>query len=67
MEGDWVKIYSSGKQYEIELIHGLLDENDIPSIIMNKQDSAYLFGEFELYVDRSMILKAKTLIQNIGQ
>jgi hypothetical protein len=67
MDNDWVKIYESGKQYEIELISGLLEENEIESVIMNKQDSVYLFGEYELYVKREEILKAKTLIQNIDQ
>ena len=67
MDNDWVKIYESGKQYEIEIISGLLNENDIESVIMNKQDSVYLFGEYELYVKREEILRAKTLIQNIGQ
>jgi hypothetical protein len=67
MENDWVKIYECGKQYEIEIISGMLEENEIESVIMNKQDSVYLFGEYELYVKRDEILKAKTLIQNIGQ
>ena len=67
MDNDWVKIYASGKQYEIEIIRGLLEEHDIESVVMNKQDSVYLFGDYELYVKREEILRAKTLIQNIGQ
>jgi hypothetical protein len=67
MDNDWVKIYESGKQYEIEIISSLLQESEIESVIMNKQDSVYLFGEYELYVKRDDILRAKTLIQNIGQ
>jgi hypothetical protein len=66
MEHDWVVIFTSGKQYEIEMISGMLSEHDIESVIVNKQDSAYLFGEFELYVNRDEILRAKTLIQNIN-
>jgi hypothetical protein len=67
MDNDWVKIYSSSKQYEVEIISGMLEENGIESVIMNKQDSIYLFGEYELYVMRDEILRAKTLIQNIDQ
>ncbi len=67
MDNDWVKIYESSKQYEAEIISGMLEENEIECIIMNKQDSVYLFGEIELYVKREEILRAKTLIQNINQ
>jgi hypothetical protein len=65
MENDWVVIFTTSKQYEAEMINGLLSENEIESVVVNKQDSAYLFGEFELYVNRNEILRAKTLIQNI--
>jgi hypothetical protein len=67
MDNDWVKIFSSSKQYEVEIINGMLEENGIESVIMNKQDSNYFFGEYELYVMRDEILRAKTLIQNIDQ
>ena len=65
MENDWVVIFTTSKQYEAEIINGLLTENEIESVVVNKQDSAYLFGEYELFVNREDILKAKTLIQNI--
>jgi hypothetical protein len=65
MESDWVVIFTTGKQYEAEIINGLLTENEIESVVVNKQDSLYLFGEYELFVKREDILRAKTLIQNI--
>jgi hypothetical protein len=65
MENDWVVIFTTSKQYEAEIINGLLSENEIESVVVNKQDSSYLFGEYELFVNRDDILRAKTLIQNI--
>jgi hypothetical protein len=65
MQNDWVVIFTATKQYEVELVHGMLLENEIESIIVNKQDSSYLFGECELLVQRDDILMAKTLIQNL--
>ena len=65
MQNDWVVIFTTSKQYEVELVHGMLLENEIESVIVNKQDSSYLFGECELLVNRENILLAKTLIQNI--
>ncbi len=60
---DWVKIYGTSKEYEIEMLRGMLLEYEIESVVVNKKDSAYLFGDFELYVTRENIMKAKTLIE----
>ncbi len=62
MEKKWTKIYSTGKLYQAELLKGLLEENDIEAVIINKQDSAYLFGEMELYVDADDVMKATRMI-----
>ncbi len=62
MEKKWTKIYSTGKLYQAELLKGLLEENDIEAVIINKQDSAYLFGEMELYVDADNVMKATRMI-----
>jgi hypothetical protein len=61
-EDPWEMIFSSAMPYQVEIVRSLLFENDIVSVIINKQDSAYLtFGEIELYVKRSEILKAKQI------
>jgi hypothetical protein len=62
MPEDWLKVYSSSKLYEVEIIKGMLFENDIESVIINKQDSVYLFGDIELHVLRDNFLKAKQII-----
>lgn len=66
MGSDWVNIYESNKSYEVEIIKGMLLENEIEALIVNKQDSIYLFGEFELYVLRDNVIKAKSLIHNFN-
>ena len=67
MEEEWVLIYSSSQLYEIELISGMLQENDIESFVINKQDSAYLIGEIELHVPIDSIMKAKQLISKYNK
>ncbi|MEP6465963.1 MAG: DUF2007 domain-containing protein [Parafilimonas sp.] len=48
---DWFKLYSTKNYLEANMIKGLLEENNIKTIILNMQDSSYLaFGEIELYV-----------------
>ena len=41
----------------------MLMDHDILSFIVNKQDSAYKFGEIELFVHRDDVMKAKMLIR----
>jgi hypothetical protein len=62
VDKNWVKIYSTSANYKAELLKGLLMENGINAIIVNKQDSSYLFGELELYVMPNDAIQAKHII-----
>lgn len=59
---DWVCIYTSQKLQEAEMIKGLLSFNEINSVMMNKQNSSYMFGYFEVYVNRDDAVKAKYVL-----
>jgi hypothetical protein len=62
---NWIKIASSKQAYQIELIKGMLEENNIIAVSVNKKDSSYLaFGEIELFVESKDVIQAKNLIQN---
>jgi len=63
MEKDWVLAYSTNQLYQAEILKEVLGDNNIESIIINKQDSAYKFGDIEVYVKRDNILRAKKLIE----
>ena len=62
---NWVKVFSSSKAYLVEIAHGVLEEEEIESVIINKIDSAYLFGESELFVKDEDVLKAMQIISKI--
>ena len=63
MEKDWIKIYSSPQVHQIEIVKGVLEDNNIKSVDINKHDSSYrTFGEIELYVNRQDALKALQII-----
>lgn len=62
MFDNWVIIYSSAQLYEAEMVRSILAENNIESVIMNKQDSAYMFGDIEVYVPTNEAFRAKQLI-----
>lgn len=59
---NWVPVYSTSKLYEAEMIKSLMADNDIECVIMNKQDSIYMFGDVELYVPTNEAFSAKQLI-----
>ncbi|MBN1338272.1 MAG: DUF2007 domain-containing protein [Bacteroidales bacterium] len=62
MDSNWTKVYSSPQGYLIEIVKGLLAENDIEAVSINKKDSSYLFGEIELYVPSQHSLKARQIL-----
>ncbi len=59
----WVKLYTTRNYTEANIIKGMLEENNVAVIIMNKLDSSYLsFGDIELYVPSHLKAVAKNLI-----
>jgi len=67
MDTNWAKIFSTETPYKAELLKGLLEENDIEAIVINKKDSAYLFGELELFVHIDDVLQAKHIITTFNE
>jgi hypothetical protein len=64
MEGKWITVFSSADPFRVEVIKGLLADNNIESVVVNKKDSAYLFGEVELYVNVEDAFIANQIISN---
>jgi hypothetical protein len=60
---DWVCIYTSRKLQDAEMTKGLLSFNEINSVVINKRDSSYMFGYFEVYVNRDDAVKAKYVLK----
>ena len=64
----WEKVFSTNAGYQAEILKALLEEENIVSVVVNKQDSSYLaFGEFEVYVTSEDILKAKLLASKLAK
>ena len=63
VDEQWETVYSSPLLYKVEILRALLEEEEIPAVIINKKDSAYLaFGEVELYVKRSDVMTAMQIV-----
>ena len=60
---NWTCIFTTKNLQEAEITKGLLTYNGINSVIINKQDSSYMFGDYELYVSREDSERATRIIQ----
>jgi len=67
MNPKWTKIRVYNQLIQAEIVKQMLVENHIPAVIMNKQDSSYLFGVIELYVDLENQLEAVALIDSFSE
>jgi hypothetical protein len=51
MEKNWIKIFSSTNYYQAEMVKQMLIENQIDTVLFNKQDSSHrTFGYIEVYI-----------------
>jgi hypothetical protein len=63
--GNWFLIFTTDKSYEAAIAKGKLEENGIPVLVVNRQDSSYIvIGEIELYVPVQLKDVAKDLLNN---
>jgi hypothetical protein len=64
-QNDWIAVQSVHQLYQAEILKGRLEDEGIQAVIVNKQDSSYIaFGEIEVFVLQSDIIKAKLIIEN---
>jgi hypothetical protein len=68
MEKGWVIAYKTRLEYKAELFKQVLNDHDIMAQIINKMDSTYRsFGDIEIYVPDTHILKAKMLAKEFEE
>lgn len=64
MGNDWIKVRTFTQNIEAEIVKQMLEENGVNAVLLNKQDSSYLFGKIELYVKQSDETMANVLINS---
>ena len=58
----WLKIYITKSPAQASIIQGMLEENNIPVQVMNKQSSSFNFGDIEVYVPGHLAETASQLM-----
>lgn len=63
MNAEWVAVYTSRQQHEVEIIKSILEDHDIQSVTIDKRDSIYVtVGEIEVFVKEQDAILAKIII-----
>ena len=51
MEKNWVRIFTTFNYYQAEIVKQVLTENEIDTVLLNKQDSSHrTLGDIEIYI-----------------
>ena len=59
----WEKVYETSVGYRAQMLRTLLESNNIPAVILSKQDSSYLFGHFELFVPQDYLIQSLIVLE----
>lgn len=62
MEQGWIIVFATNSLPEAEMIKAMLFEHGVVAVNLNKQSSAHLIGEVEIYVKNTDVISAKQLI-----
>ena len=62
-ENKWVLLRIASNSLQAEWMKSLLEESQIEVVLLNKQDSSYLLGVIELYVQDSNVLSAQSILK----
>lgn len=68
MESSWACAATAPTAAVAAVWCSMLEENNVPCVVLNQQDSSYLsFGAIQVMVPKDMLMKAKTLIAQIEE
>jgi len=61
----WQKVFSHEDYHKAELVKGILEDNALKPVLINKKDSSLNnFGQHEIYVSPDNVLKAIKIIKD---
>lgn len=65
MDQNWQEVFSTSHTWQAEMAKQILEENEIPAVVVNRKDSSYLFGEVAVYTETENAERAKELLKDI--
>jgi hypothetical protein len=64
---NWVKVFETKNVFKAELLKNELLSHEIMAVVLNKQDSNYLIGYYEIQVSEEQASIAKVVIDIFNQ
>ena len=61
---NWVKIFSCDQYHKAEIVRSVLEEEGLTPVIMDKKDSLYLIGNYEVHIPATDLMEANRIIRN---
>lgn len=62
---EWKKVFETDSAIRAEIVKGVLEENSVTAIILNKKESVYqINGSYEVMVSSSETIQAINIINN---
>lgn len=58
----WIRVYKSHNQHQAEIVKAVLEDNDLPAVVVDKKDRIYHLGYYEVHVGADNVLKAIKII-----
>ena len=59
---EWKEVLVTSDRFEAYVVEGLLKDNEIPAVVMDKQDTNFKFGKFKVMVQQENIASAKQIL-----
>lgn len=63
MEKDWQLVYETPNEVRAQIVKTVLEGSEIPAVLMNKKDSSYQFGTYQVYVNQQFVNEATKIIK----
>ncbi|MEQ9285485.1 MAG: DUF2007 domain-containing protein [Cyclobacteriaceae bacterium] len=60
----WQKVFSDRQEYRAEIVKAVLEDNGLKPVLVNKKDSTYHLGQFEVHVEANDVLMALKIIKD---
>ncbi|WMN12526.1 DUF2007 domain-containing protein [Marivirga salinae] len=61
---NWKTVYKTDKLYQVQIVKDYLQDKDLQPIIVDKKDSAYQLGYYEIVVTVDEVMRAIKLIED---
>lgn len=61
---NWQKVFSDKHEYRAEIVIAVLKDSGLQPVLVNKKDTAYQFGHFEVLVAPDDVIRALKIIEN---